>query len=352
MRGLPSFEHVKVLLKAAPVSAAIADETGRIPADSIWLNTHLKERQMEIMSKYLQSVAENADVIDEEIASPEGEDDAFNSLDEKEEIKIPAQEALTKLVAKFEKKVVIDEEEDEEEEEEDDDDEEDENEEEEDKKYKGRGGIVVAQGVEGEEYPHVIKLTLIKAIDLLAKDLAGTSDPFARIIVDDLTNNQYQTRVVQKSLNPIWEECFEVACNLDKSVVDIVLCDQDKGLLGFGSGSEFLGCASFALNVAEDGDRWYDLECKTKYSQDREVLVTGRVLVAISGIAATRLVAGKTEKVVESENAMMSAVHVSRFRANFLGRKLAQTKTKEAEDAAAAWHVQHNAELGAKGDLI
>ncbi|XP_057314899.1 synaptotagmin-7-like [Hydractinia symbiolongicarpus] len=57
-------------------------------------------------------------------------------------------------------------------------------------------------------YDLVLKLTIQKAVNLPAKDLSGTSDPFVKVLLLPDKKNKLETRVKRKRLNPVWNEVF------------------------------------------------------------------------------------------------------------------------------------------------
>ena len=59
-----------------------------------------------------------------------------------------------------------------------------------------------------DPYDLVLKLTIQKAVNLPAKDLSGTSDPFVKVLLLPDKKNKLETRVKRKKLNPIWNEVF------------------------------------------------------------------------------------------------------------------------------------------------
>ena len=77
-----------------------------------------------------------------------------------------------------------------------------------------------------------LKLTILKANDLAAKDIFGASDPYVVIHLVELLapgapapvmlqeNKIHQTSIKTRTLNPIWGECFEFdMCPASQSVV-------------------------------------------------------------------------------------------------------------------------------------
>lgn len=53
-----------------------------------------------------------------------------------------------------------------------------------------------------------LTLRIIKAKDLPAKDVTGTSDPYVKIMLLPDKKHKLLTKVKKKNLNPHWNECF------------------------------------------------------------------------------------------------------------------------------------------------
>ena len=178
----------------------MVDETGRIPADSIWINTVLPDGRSKSISRFLETVAFDSNAMDS--MNDDGED-SFDSLDEGNQGKGDQDCAATRKAAivKIAPTVV----EEEEEEEDGDEDESD-----------------------SESYPHSVQIRIVKAEGLLAKDLGGTSDPFARLEVDMKKSSSFVTRTIPKTVDPLWDESFDVACNQESSQILICKCGVRK----------------------------------------------------------------------------------------------------------------------------
>jgi hypothetical protein len=58
--------------------------------------------------------------------------------------------------------------------------------------------------------PAVLYISVLKARDLIAADSGGTSDPYVRIHVGSEIANGKKTKVIKKTLNPEWNEHFEI----------------------------------------------------------------------------------------------------------------------------------------------
>ena len=92
-------------------------------------------------------------------------------------------------------------------------------------------------------------VSVVKAEGLLAKDKGGTSDPYVELRVGKEV--KAKTKIIEKTLNPEWNESFEVDLG-QQDTLDVVCYDHDKGML-IGSFSEFLGCVSIPFAQIDSG---------------------------------------------------------------------------------------------------
>lgn len=53
-----------------------------------------------------------------------------------------------------------------------------------------------------------LTLRIIRAVDLPAKDVTGTSDPYVKILLLPDKKHKLLTKVKKRNLNPHWNECF------------------------------------------------------------------------------------------------------------------------------------------------
>ena len=88
-----------------------------------------------------------------------------------------------------------------------------------------------------------VTVTVIKAEGLLAKDKGGTSDPFAELVMGKQLK---KTKVIDKTLNPVWDETFDFEMAPADKSLRVVLYDDDKGLF-YGSSKEYLGSVELTI---------------------------------------------------------------------------------------------------------
>ncbi|KAK7065907.1 hypothetical protein SK128_016336, partial [Halocaridina rubra] len=112
-------------------------------------------------------------------------------------------------------------------------------------------GDIIASGL------GLIELTIIRAQDLVAKDLNGFSDPYCVVKVNGEV--KYRTRVMKKTLNPQWDETLITHLPKPPDALAITLWDHDA------FGRDFLG--SVTLKETEvrqmsvtDGPIWCALD--------------------------------------------------------------------------------------------
>ena len=125
-----------------------------------------------------------------------------------------------------------------------------------------------------------LRVRVLQAQGLVAKDKGGTSDPLAQLL---LGSQKRETKVVPKTLSPEWNEEFTLEFTPGAGEqMDVVLYDHDKGLLS--NSKEFLGAVTIHLDhILADMEfsQWLELEYNPKYQKKQEE-VTGMVQLDIS----------------------------------------------------------------------
>lgn len=106
-------------------------------------------------------------------------------------------------------------------------------------------------GVGSEE--KTLKVTILQGRDLRAADF-NNSDPFAVVYAN---RRQVKTKTIMKTLEPVWNEYFEIDVTDPYHVVKVVVYDWDKW-----SSNDFLGQIVFPIADLADGKKvkkWYKL---------------------------------------------------------------------------------------------
>ncbi|KAF5507628.1 Phosphatidylserine decarboxylase proenzyme 3 [Colletotrichum aenigma] len=148
-----------------------------------------------------------------------------------------------------------------------------------------------------------LKVVIMKARNLAAKDRSGTSDPFLVVTLGDA---KVTTHEVPKTLNPEWNVIEELPVNTTQSLIlDVICWDKDR------FGKDYLGEFDLALEEIfadeqnEQPPRWYPL--KSKKPGKKTSVVSGEVMLQFtlfdqSNTAATR------EQVFEKFYSLVSQV--------------------------------------------
>ncbi|KAI9172370.1 Phosphatidylserine decarboxylase proenzyme 3 [Paramyrothecium foliicola] len=120
-----------------------------------------------------------------------------------------------------------------------------------------------------------LRVNILKARDLAAKDRGGTSDPY---LVLTLGDSRVATHSVSKNLNPEWNVVEELPINSINSLLLNVICwDKDR------FGKDYMGEFDLALEEifqnenTEQEPRWYRV--KSKRPGKKTGIVSGEVLL-------------------------------------------------------------------------
>ncbi|KAI1316561.1 hypothetical protein EDD11_009826 [Mortierella claussenii] len=159
-----------------------------------------------------------------------------------------------------------------------------------------------------------IRLTVIAADGLYKRDVFRLPDPFAVVTVDG--DQTHTTTVMKKTLNPYWNESFEVSVT-NKSVLAVQIFDQKK----FKKKDQgFLGTVNIQMGDVFDvnigGDEMLTTELKKSGSND--VVVQGKLILNVSSNISTQAAANgrlQTPSTAMSHNRSSSVISAVSFNA-------------------------------------
>ncbi|KAG5940116.1 hypothetical protein E4U60_000587 [Claviceps pazoutovae] len=130
-----------------------------------------------------------------------------------------------------------------------------------------------------------LKLVVLKARNLAAKDRSGTSDPYLVITCGD---TRIVTHSVPKTLNPEWNVIEQVPINsVQNLLLDVICWDKDR------FGKDYMGEFDLALEEIFQGDRtevepcWFPL--KSKRRGKKNGVVSGEVLLQFTLFDTTNI---------------------------------------------------------------
>ncbi|KAI5860767.1 phosphatidylserine decarboxylase-domain-containing protein [Durotheca rogersii] len=123
----------------------------------------------------------------------------------------------------------------------------------------------------------ILKVIVLRARDLAAKDRGGTSDPYLQLSCGE---SKFVTQCVPKTLNPEWNLiCSIPITGVDNLLIDCICWDKDR------FGKDYLGEFDLALeeifsnDKAEQEPTWYPLKSKKKKGGRKSSSVSGEVML-------------------------------------------------------------------------
>nr|KAF6287158.1 multiple C2 and transmembrane domain containing 2 [Pipistrellus kuhlii] len=109
----------------------------------------------------------------------------------------------------------------------------------------------------------ILQVKVLKAVDLLAADFSGKSDPFCLL---ELGNDRLQTHTIYKTLNPEWNKVFTFPVKDVHDALEVTVFDEDGD-----KPPDFLGKVSIPLLSIRDGQT----NCYVLKNKDLEVAFKG-----------------------------------------------------------------------------
>lgn len=71
-----------------------------------------------------------------------------------------------------------------------------------------------------------LSVTVIKAEDLPALDMGGTSDPYVKVYLLPDKKKKFETKVHRKTLSPVFNETFVFKVRLPKNLASLLYCEN------------------------------------------------------------------------------------------------------------------------------
>uniref|UniRef100_A0A6I8PAS4 Multiple C2 and transmembrane domain-containing protein 2 n=1 Tax=Ornithorhynchus anatinus TaxID=9258 RepID=A0A6I8PAS4_ORNAN len=117
-----------------------------------------------------------------------------------------------------------------------------------------------------------LQVKVLKALDLLAADFSGKSDPFCLL---ELGNDRLQTHTVYKNLNPEWNKVFTFSIKDIHDVLEVTVFDEDGD-----KPPDFLGKVAIPLLSIRDGQQ----SCYVLKNKDLEQVSKGVIYLEMDVI--------------------------------------------------------------------
>ncbi|XP_033211411.1 uncharacterized protein LOC117169247 isoform X2 [Belonocnema kinseyi] len=145
----------------------------------------------------------------------------------------------------------------------------------------------------------LMEVTLMRAKDLVAKDLNGFSDPYCELKLNNET--KYKSSIKKKTLNPSWDESSIMGLPRNGETLDVILWDHDTFCM-----KDYLGKVSLTLEDIRrlsnsDQSHWFTLRGTKSGSVELKVKVLTEECETQSTYAASNISEASTRPSAEPE---------------------------------------------------
>ncbi|XP_050005084.1 multiple C2 and transmembrane domain-containing protein 2 isoform X1 [Alexandromys fortis] len=147
----------------------------------------------------------------------------------------------------------------------------------------------------------LLQVKVLKAVDLLAADFSGKSDPFCLL---ELGNDRLQTHTIYKTLNPEWNKVFTFPIKDIHDVLEVTVFDEDGD-----KAPDFLGKVAIPLLSIRDGQP----NCYVLKNKDLEQAFKGLIYLEMDLIynpvkASIRTFAPREKRFVEDSRKLSKKI--------------------------------------------
>ncbi|XP_073917993.1 multiple C2 and transmembrane domain-containing protein 2 isoform X5 [Castor canadensis] len=147
----------------------------------------------------------------------------------------------------------------------------------------------------------ILQVKVLKAVDLLAADFSGKSDPFCLL---ELGNDRLQTHTIYKNLNPEWNKVFTFPIKDIHDVLEVTVFDEDGD-----KPPDFLGKVAIPLLSIRDGQQ----NCYVLKNKDLEQAFKGVIYLEMDLIynpvkASIRTFTPREKRLVEDSRKLSKKI--------------------------------------------
>ncbi|RMC02859.1 hypothetical protein DUI87_20051 [Hirundo rustica rustica] len=173
----------------------------------------------------------------------------------------------------------------------------------------------------------LLAVTIVKALDLPAKDFTGTSDPYVKIYLLPDRKKKFQTRVHRKTLNPVFDETFQFPVAYDQlsnRKLHFSVYDFDRFSRHDMIGEVILDNLFEVSDLSREANVWKDIHCATTESIDLGEIMFSLCYLPTAGRMTLTVIKCRNLKAMDITGASDPYVKVSLM---CEGRRLKKRKT-------------------------